>query len=110
VTNEKKGVGLTADQKGKAMKLVETILRRARAIVKARRARRWLRRERRALETLAESWRHISAAERYHALVRSMRPPAHSDALHKAPIVQVPPPEPRRCERLRAWVSTADRN
>jgi len=92
------------------VKLLISIIGRWRAFVKGLQARFWLARERRALQTLAESWRHIDAAERYHALVRSMRPPAHSDALHKAPIVRIAPPEPRRCQRFRAWVSSADRN
>jgi hypothetical protein len=92
------------------MKLSDIIIGPLWATVKRLRSCYWLRRERRALRTLAESWKHITPAARYQQIARSMRPPAHSDALHKATIVQVPPPEPRRCQRLRAWVSTADRN
>lgn len=52
----------------------------------------WLALERLAKAILARSFRHVTPAQRHRRAV-------HSDALHKAPIIQ-----------YRAWISTADRN
>jgi hypothetical protein len=61
-------------------------------IVKAAEVKFWLALERLAKTILARSFQHVTPAQRH-------RRAAHSDALHKAPIVQ-----------YRAWISTADRN